>query len=579
MEQAGVASSVLLRRERPPAPLPRSFAAVASGPGCKGNLPHSLGHPSPQNDSVPRRSASQAESCPTSPGTVTGAQKTDYIKQNLSYTPGKRGLVSVLARESRAPRIPHETASTPISPGPELRADTRPIAADCSIRQYSTSARTLKSRSAPQSQRPAAPITPERLHSLHKAQTEPAVSLAWRLPPSETFAPNSEPRRPARIPSWNQRRRYRWGPPGRSTIVRSGSTELALLGETTTTSRSVPAREPIRGTTFQRGFEDRRSTEDRRPASYPDPKVAESPGSLRSRAAADEPPDPIGTVMIARPTRGPHPWPGSPDQPWRRMTSSEAEIPSPLSPLVTEWRPSAVSSPRHTLYSSLTLPSRHLSPHAPAFAPRPRHGTGSCEGPGCDNEQQLNLRFPQCTDNEDRSTKKTLNVESAPFTPAAAQQPAKKTFSSSHAASAAVFTPRASGRHPVATKGSEGDTSSSRGSPAATPSVTPHPPEVEILSVTTTPSAFSNVGSIREFTPQNYDIGTNGVATVQDAGLNYDPFTLGPVASALPTPQYNPYANDHAGLVSHGGAFYPGGQSGFAAPLQPVSRAPHTSLQ
>lgn len=99
--------------------------------------------------------------------------------------------------------------------------------------------------------------------------------------------------------------------------------------------------------------------------------------------------------------------------------------------------------------------------------------------------------------------------------------------------------------------------------------MTPHPPEVEILSVTTTPSAFSNVGSIREFTPQNYDIGTNGVATVQDAGLNYDPFTLGPVASALPTPQYNPYANDHAGLVSHGGAFYPGGQSGFAAPLQP----------
>lgn len=171
---------------------------------------------------------------------------------------------------------------------------------------------------------------------------------------------------------------------------------------------------------------------------------------------------------------------------------------------------------------------------------------GHCryEDTGCAFSHDQSKKSPKT----DTSTKKTLNVESAPFTPAAAQQPAKKTFSSSHAASAAVFTPRAS---------------------AATPSVTPHPPEVEILSVTTTPSAFSNVGSIREFTPQNYDIGTNGVATVQDAGLNYDPFTLGPVASALPTPQYNPYANDHAGLVSHGGAFYPGGQSGFAAPLQP----------
>ncbi|KAI6363293.1 PAB-dependent poly(A)-specific ribonuclease subunit 3 [Pyricularia grisea] len=175
---------------------------------------------------------------------------------------------------------------------------------------------------------------------------------------------------------------------------------------------------------------------------------------------------------------------------------------------------------------------------------------GHCryEGAGCAFNHDQTKKSPK----PDTTTRKTLNVDSAPFTPAVSSQPSKKTFSSSHAASAAVFTPRAT---------------------AATPTGTPTAQETDIPPAANTPSAFSNIAAIREFTPQqqNYDLTTNGAAAAtQDASLNYDPFTMNSVASALPAAQYNPYAStDHTGLVAHGGAYFPSAQAGYQSLIPP----------
>lgn len=110
--------------------------------------------------------------------------------------------------------------------------------------------------------------------------------------------------------------------------------------------------------------------------------------------------------------------------------------------------------------------------------------------------------------------------------------------------------------------------------PAATPTGTPTAQETDIPPAANTPSAFSNIAAIREFTPQqqNYDLTTNGAAAAtQDASLNYDPFTMNSVASALPAAQYNPYAStDHTGLVAHGGAYFPSAQAGYQSLIPPV---------
>lgn len=97
-----------------------------------------------------------------------------------------------------------------------------------------------------------------------------------------------------------------------------------------------------------------------------------------------------------------------------------------------------------------------------------------------------------------------------------------------------------------------------------------------------------NPATIREFTPQNYDIAntvcsdanvtatalthvqaTNGVP--QENGIYNDPFTtLGSIGAALPAAgQYNLYASDHSALATPGAQFYPQHGTYPTVPLQP----------
>ena len=98
------------------------------------------------------------------------------------------------------------------------------------------------------------------------------------------------------------------------------------------------------------------------------------------------------------------------------------------------------------------------------------------------------------------------------------------------------------------------------------PAATPAPP-----SLPEADQAQFNPASFKEFTPaQNYDLtGANGTAAAESANM-YDPFAMATVGHALPTAQYNPYANDQNSLGGHGTAAYYQGQPSFSAPLQPV---------
>jgi PAB-dependent poly(A)-specific ribonuclease subunit 3 len=134
-----------------------------------------------------------------------------------------------------------------------------------------------------------------------------------------------------------------------------------------------------------------------------------------------------------------------------------------------------------------------------------------------------------------------LNGESPSFTPANLQNlhSAKKTTTLPvQAASAAPFTPRASG--------------------AAVPATQQEPEQ----------PAF-NPAAIREFTPQ-YDM-TSNIATngAPPEHMHFDPFSaMAPVGHAIP-PQYNPYAEDPSGLAGHNGAFFPA-QNPFGSDIQPL---------
>jgi PAB-dependent poly(A)-specific ribonuclease subunit 3 len=91
------------------------------------------------------------------------------------------------------------------------------------------------------------------------------------------------------------------------------------------------------------------------------------------------------------------------------------------------------------------------------------------------------------------------------------------------------------------------------------------------LQQTAETSVF-NPATIREFTPQNYDIGnttSNGVP--QENGIYSDPFTtMGSLSSAIPSAgQYNLYASDHNSLAGAGAQFYPQHGTFPAGPLQP----------
>ncbi|KAK0717198.1 PAB-dependent poly(A)-specific ribonuclease subunit PAN3 [Lasiosphaeria miniovina] len=155
---------------------------------------------------------------------------------------------------------------------------------------------------------------------------------------------------------------------------------------------------------------------------------------------------------------------------------------------------------------------------------------GNCryEDQGCTFNHDQNKMSSSQTD---LTSKKTFNVDSPSFTPAGQPQPpAKKSTFSSQAASAAPFTPRGA-------------------------NVTPN-----LQQQATAETSIFNPAAIREFTPQNYDIGnTNSVnGAAQDSVYN-DPFTsmnsLGPALP--PAGQFNPYANDHSTMGGSGATFYP----------------------
>lgn len=146
-----------------------------------------------------------------------------------------------------------------------------------------------------------------------------------------------------------------------------------------------------------------------------------------------------------------------------------------------------------------------------------------------------------CTFNHDKgssnsmdngSAKKSLNVESPSFTPT--QLGGKK---SNFSTNATPFTPRG------ASASLQQDTGASLYKSAPFP----------------------------DFAPQNYDLNTatatNGSA---DSGsLSYDPFTMSAVNQALPSAQYNPYAEDHNALAGAGAPYY-AAQNSYAAPSQPL---------
>ncbi|KAK0725718.1 hypothetical protein B0H67DRAFT_571235 [Lasiosphaeris hirsuta] len=165
---------------------------------------------------------------------------------------------------------------------------------------------------------------------------------------------------------------------------------------------------------------------------------------------------------------------------------------------------------------------------------------GHCryEDQGCSfNHNQDKSSSPQA----DFGSKKTFNVESPSFTPSTQSQPTKKSTFSSQAASAAPFTPRGVSTAPTLPQNSE--------------------------------ATLLNPATIREFTPQNYDVGTttSGNVVAQDNGIYNDPFTMGSIATTLPsTGQFNPYAaGDHGAMGGPGATFYPQHGAFSAAPLQP----------
>ncbi|CAG8954277.1 hypothetical protein HYFRA_00005898 [Hymenoscyphus fraxineus] len=139
-------------------------------------------------------------------------------------------------------------------------------------------------------------------------------------------------------------------------------------------------------------------------------------------------------------------------------------------------------------------------------------------------------------------SKKTLNVDSPSFTPAALPLPGKSSSITSQAASAAPFTPRG----------------------LASGTVTPNP-QPDAL-----PPVF-NPAAIREFTPQNYEPENSLSNDISGTEHHYgDPFQMSAVTQAMPTPtQYNPYLEENSTMGSNGAGYFQSAAA-FIAPGQPL---------
>ncbi|KAI1392178.1 uncharacterized protein F4822DRAFT_425389 [Hypoxylon trugodes] len=133
------------------------------------------------------------------------------------------------------------------------------------------------------------------------------------------------------------------------------------------------------------------------------------------------------------------------------------------------------------------------------------------------------------------SAKKSLNVDSPSFTPT--QLGGKK---SNFSTNATPFTPRG----------------------AATATTT-------ALQQDNGASLYKSA-QFADFAPQNYDLNTTTATNGSDNGsLGYDPFTMSSVSQALPSAQYNPYAEDHNALAGAGASYFTA-QNSYTAPSQPL---------
>ncbi|KAK0110148.1 PAB-dependent poly(A)-specific ribonuclease subunit 3 [Cadophora gregata] len=146
---------------------------------------------------------------------------------------------------------------------------------------------------------------------------------------------------------------------------------------------------------------------------------------------------------------------------------------------------------------------------------------------------------PNKTLNAQVDSKKSLNVDSPAFTPSTLAVTGKTSTISSQAASAAPFTPRFGG------------------------TTTPNPP------ADAEPAVF-NPATIKEFTPQNYDLShgllANGAAP--DAQTSYDPFSMQTMNQAMPSAPYNPYLEENNIPTNAAGYFQT--QAAFSSPAQPL---------
>ncbi|KAI1378921.1 hypothetical protein F4677DRAFT_409977 [Hypoxylon crocopeplum] len=136
------------------------------------------------------------------------------------------------------------------------------------------------------------------------------------------------------------------------------------------------------------------------------------------------------------------------------------------------------------------------------------------------------------------NAKKSLNVDSPSFTPT--QLGGKKTNFSTNAA---PFTPRGATTSVATATAIQQDTGASLYKSAP----------------------FGDFGS------QNYDLNTSTATngSADNASLGYDPFTMSSVNQALPSTQYNPYAEDHNALAGAGASYF-AAQNSYAAPSQPL---------
>ncbi|KAF4448903.1 hypothetical protein F53441_7727 [Fusarium austroafricanum] len=161
-------------------------------------------------------------------------------------------------------------------------------------------------------------------------------------------------------------------------------------------------------------------------------------------------------------------------------------------------------------------------------------------------------------DENDYRSKKALNVESPAFTPAGVAS--KKPTFSSQAASAPAFTPRGLGYlDEAATPVGPQDGDNSPFNPAAIREFTPN---------------FEMNNTVRQYcfqyrAAQLMRQTTTANGSTQDAGISYDPFTVPAVNQGLPTPQFNPYAEDPGALSAHGPSYFPA-QTAFANIVQPL---------